>query len=130
MPLSHRIARWNKVGLNRVTRRFAGRAPMFGIVEHIGRKSGAVYQTPINVFRGDRQFVVALTYGPDAQWVRNVVAAGRCRLQTGGRWYDLDEPRLVHDPTRRHMPWLVRRILGLTRVEEFLYLRQADGDMG
>jgi len=30
--------------------------------------------------------VVALTYGPDADWVRNVVAARSCRVKWAGRW--------------------------------------------
>ena len=40
------------------------------------------YRTPLNVFRGDEDhFVIALTYGPGADWVRNIVAAGRGTAQ-------------------------------------------------
>ena len=75
------IGRWNKVGLNRVTRRLAPWLPGFGVVVHRGRR----YRTPVNVFPtegGYHRF--ALTYGPDTDWVRNVLAAGGCQLETRG----------------------------------------------
>jgi deazaflavin-dependent oxidoreductase (nitroreductase family) len=123
MVLSRRIARWNNVGLNRLTRRFAGRVPLFALVEHVGRRSGTSYRTPVNVFRAGDEFVVALTYGPNAEWVKNVRAAGGCRLRTRGRWYDLTDPRLVHDRSRQHVPSPFRQVLARAHVHEFLYLR-------
>jgi hypothetical protein len=36
---------------DRITGLFAGWLPGFGILTHVGRKSGKVYRTPINVFR-------------------------------------------------------------------------------
>lgn len=76
MPGGRRLARFNRRFTNALTIRFAARAPGFGIVTHRGRRSGQLYRIPINVFpRGD-QFVVALTYGPGADWVKNVLAAG------------------------------------------------------
>ena len=36
---------------------------------------------------------VALTYGPDVQWLKNVTAAGGCRLRLGGRLLTLGAPR-------------------------------------
>lgn len=130
MVFSPRVARWNKVGLNRVTRLFAGRAPLMGLVEHVGRKSGTPYRTPINIFRADDGFVAALTYGSDSQWVRNVVAAGRCRLYTHGRWHDLVEPRIVHDPSRQHIPSPFRQVLSRAHVDEFLYLQERSSTGG
>ena len=51
MPISRRIARANRVGLNKVTRHFVPWLPGFGLLEHVGRKSGKTYTTPINIFR-------------------------------------------------------------------------------
>jgi hypothetical protein len=53
------LARINIVLTNRITSLFAGWLPGFGILTHVGRKSGKVYRTPVNVFRapdwkGDR----------------------------------------------------------------------------
>ena len=47
MPLPRTVARWNKVGLNRVTGRVAPWMPGFGVVAHAGRRSGRRYQTPV-----------------------------------------------------------------------------------
>jgi hypothetical protein len=41
--------------------------PGLGVVVHRGRRSGRVYQTPVNVFATEDGYVVALTYGPDAE---------------------------------------------------------------
>jgi hypothetical protein len=40
-------------------------------------------------------FLVSLPYGPNRDWVRNVVAAGRCTLLRGGRRFELTDPRLL-----------------------------------
>ena len=109
--------------VNPVTRLVAGRLPGFGILLYRGRKSGTEYRTPMNVFRRDDEYVFALTYGPDVQWVKNIVAAGECRLVTRGRTIRLIGPRLFHDPGRTLMPPVVRQFLGLLRVSEFLRMR-------
>src|SRR3989442_10765423 len=76
------VAAFNLAVTNRITSRFAARLPGFGILRHVGRKSGRVYRTPVNVFRTSEGFLIALTYGRDSEWVRNVVAAGECKLET------------------------------------------------
>ncbi|TME11962.1 MAG: DUF385 domain-containing protein [Chloroflexi bacterium] len=96
---------------------------MFGILGYRGRTSGREYHTPMNVFRQGDEFVFALTYGADVQWVKNIVAAGECRLRTMGRELKLVDPRLYSDPGRRDMPFPVRQFLGLLRVTEFLRMR-------
>src|SRR6478736_7134366 len=94
--------------INPLARRFAGRLPWFGILTCQGRTSGRTYRIPLHVFRQGDTFVVALTYGADTQWVKNVVAAGTCVLRTRGRDVRLVEPELVRDPARRLMPPPVR----------------------
>ncbi|WP_152361385.1 nitroreductase family deazaflavin-dependent oxidoreductase [Microlunatus speluncae] len=123
MVFSQRVARLNRVGLNRVTRHLASWLPGFGIVIHRGRRSGKEFRTPINVFRTDGGFVVALTYGPDSDWVKNVIRASGCALETRRRTHQLINPRIVHDPTRQHMPKVfVSQVLALNDVTGFLYL--------
>ncbi|HWK81167.1 MAG TPA: nitroreductase/quinone reductase family protein, partial [Thermomicrobiales bacterium] len=63
MPLPRAIARANRNGLNRLTRRFAGRIPPFVLLTHTGRRSGAAYSVPLMAFRHGDAFVIALTYG-------------------------------------------------------------------
>src|ERR1700750_2153566 len=120
MPLPKALARANRVGLNRVSRHLAPHLPGFGVVEHRGRKSGRSYQTPVNVFRTDDGFAVALTYGSDAQWVRNVLAAGTAVIRSHGRSVPVDHPRIVHDESRRYVPAGVRIMLGRLHVDDFL----------
>ncbi len=122
MPLSQRVARFNRRVTNHITRPFADRLPGFGIVIHIGRTSGRTYRTPINVFRDGNDYIIALTYGAETDWVRNVQAAGGCQLVTRGRRISLTNPRLVTDARRQWAPPLVRLILGLTNVPHYLRL--------
>jgi hypothetical protein len=55
------LAKINIAFTNRITGLFAGWLPGFGILTHVGPKSGKVYRTPINVFRVSNGFIVALT---------------------------------------------------------------------
>jgi deazaflavin-dependent oxidoreductase (nitroreductase family) len=107
---------------NRVTRRFASRLPGFGIITHVGRRSGKVYRTPVNVFRTSEGFLIALTYGRESDWVKSVIAAGGCQLETRGVRYHLSAPTVVHDPSRRRFPLLVRTIFGLIGANDFMQL--------
>ena len=116
------VAAFNLVVTNRITSLFAAHLPGFGIVTHIGRKSARVYRTPVNVFRESGAFLIALTYGRDSEWVKNVLAAGGCQLETRGVRYQLSAPTIVHDPSRQRFPLPVRVILGLIGANEFLQL--------
>src|ERR1700738_179597 len=86
------VAAFNLAVTNRITSRFANRLPGFGILTHVGRKSGRLYRTPVNVFRAPDGFLIALTYGRDSEWVRNVLSAGGCQLETRRVLYELSAP--------------------------------------
>ena len=58
--------------------------PGFGVVHHVGRRSGRAYRTPVNLFPSDGGYLIALTYGEHTEWVRNVLAAGGCVVETRG----------------------------------------------
>ncbi|MFG1711043.1 nitroreductase family deazaflavin-dependent oxidoreductase [Nonomuraea sp. M3C6] len=81
MPLPEAVARFNRTVTNRVTMPFAGRLPGLAVVHHKGRRSGRSYKTPVSIFRRPDGYVAALTYGPDRDWVKNVIAAGGCELE-------------------------------------------------
>ena len=116
------VARANRVVTNPITRQFAGRAPGMAIVRHRGRTSGRVYRTPVNVFKVSEGFVIALTYGPRSEWVMNVIAAGQCELETGGRVYRCTAPVVIHDPSRRRFPWPIRVGLWIAGTTDYLQL--------
>jgi deazaflavin-dependent oxidoreductase (nitroreductase family) len=119
------LARFNRRATNRLTGTFAGWAPGFGIVIHTGRRSGRVYRTPVNAFRDGDDYLIALTYGAQTEWVRNVLEAGECALVTLGREVRLMRPRIVTDATRRWAPLPVRVVLALIGASQYLRLTRA-----
>lgn len=113
------VTRW----LDPLVRPFAGVLPTFCVLTHVGRRSGTVHRTPLNVFRRGDRVVFALTYGSSAEWVRNVLAAGECEIRTMGRDLHLVEPRIVVDPGLAELPWLPRVIERANHVTEMLAMR-------
>ena len=111
--------------VNPLTRLFAGRLPGFGLLTYAGRLSGRTYHTPVNVFQRGSDYLFALTYGSDVQWVKNVVAAGGCDIRVRGRDVHLIDPHMFVDPACTLMPAPVRVFLRLNRVSEFLRMRPA-----
>jgi hypothetical protein len=75
--------------------------------------------SPASGSLGDR-----LTYGTDAQWLRNVVAAGGGRLLSRGRWVDVVEPRQFRDASRSSVPLIIRPFLAILRVSDFVEMRE------
>jgi deazaflavin-dependent oxidoreductase (nitroreductase family) len=114
------MARFNKAVTNRVSIHLAGFLPDMGIVTHVGRRTHTVYRTPVNVFRTKDGFRFALTYGRDAEWVRNALSHGAVRLTTRRREYELIDPLIVTDPYLQHVPAFARPMLRFMRVTDFL----------
>jgi deazaflavin-dependent oxidoreductase (nitroreductase family) len=118
------VARFARNYVNPVARHFAGRVPPFAIIQHTGRRSATVYRTPIMVFRMPDGFVIALTYGPGTDWVRNVLAAGAATIEYRGREIGVSEPRLTNGvEARRWLPLPIRIALWVVRVDDFLTMR-------
>ena len=125
MPTRRSVARFNRRFTNPLFLRVAGRLPGFAIVDHVGRKSGRAYRTPVNAFRTDDGYIIALAYGSESDWVKNVLAAGSCELETRGERARLIQPRVVTDPSRRWAPFPVRFVLGLIGASQYLKLTLA-----
>jgi deazaflavin-dependent oxidoreductase (nitroreductase family) len=123
MPLPKRLARFNLLVTNRVLGPLARRAPGFAIVSHVGRRSGRAYRTPVNLFRSGDRYVIALTYGADSQWVRNVLAAGWTDVEIRGKRIHLTDPEIVHDPSASLVPSPIRPMLRALKVSDFMLLR-------
>jgi deazaflavin-dependent oxidoreductase (nitroreductase family) len=129
MPLPLHIGRINRRLTNPILWPIVAWLPRsgFGRIVHVGRRSGQVHRTPMLGFRTGNKVVFALTYGPRTQWLQNVLAAGACDFETRRASLHLGEPRLFHDPARRSVPPLVRRILGIVDVDDFLEMRVVSG---
>lgn len=121
MPLPRVVARTNRAILNPIVRRFAGRIAPFALVNHTGRKSGSAYQTPVWGFPTPDGFAIVLTYGPGADWVRNVLAAGRADIVYRNRAITLTDPTLIDaDPRTQPLPEILTRGLRLMGMHDFL----------
>jgi deazaflavin-dependent oxidoreductase (nitroreductase family) len=95
MQLPQWLARFNRYVTNPIQRIWAGWAPTMGILEHVGRKSGKPYRTPLSVFSTDEGVAIMLTYGPDRDWLKNIVSAGSCRMRRYGKTIELSDPRVM-----------------------------------
>ncbi len=126
MPLPAWVARFNRRVTNPALGPLAGRLPYFAIVEHRGRTSGRIYRTPVNAFPDGDRFLIALTYGRDVDWVKNVLTAGRCRLIHRRQTIDVANPNLVRlGDDGRPIPGWIRGLLGILGVDEALELTRA-----
>lgn len=95
MQIPQWVARFNRRVTNPIQRLWAGWAPTFGILEHVGRKSGKKFRTPLTVFSTDDGVAILLTYGPNRDWLKNVTAAGGGRIQRYGKTIQVRDPRVV-----------------------------------
>jgi deazaflavin-dependent oxidoreductase (nitroreductase family) len=117
--------------INPLTLTIAGRRwmPIVGILRHRGRKSGRVYSTPLGMRPFGDAFVMPRTFGSNAAWYRNVLAAGWCVLTYRGRDYTLVEPEVVDYATAAPaFPRYERLQFRLIGINEFLRMRQAPAD--
>lgn len=123
MPLPRWVARFNKRFTNRLIEPIVARFAGFAIVEHRGRRSGTGYRTPVNVFEADGDLIVALTYGPAADWVQNVLAGGGAIVRASQR-YQVAEARIVgRTEAWPHLPVPIRCALRLLTVHHFCRMR-------
>jgi deazaflavin-dependent oxidoreductase (nitroreductase family) len=80
------------------------------VVKHIGRKSGRPYETPVIAHAVGDGFIIALPYGDDVDWCRNILAADGCTITRGGVEHRVDAPQIL-DPSRA-LPELPRALPG------------------
>jgi deazaflavin-dependent oxidoreductase (nitroreductase family) len=89
MQLPQWLARFNRHVTNPIQRLWAGWIPAHGILAHVGRRSGKSYRTPLVVFSADiggrPGIAISLTYGPNRDWLKNIIAAGGGRMQRYGK---------------------------------------------
>ncbi len=131
MTLTQQISKgWRlllKHTLNPLTRRLARTSfGPFSLIQHVGRKSGKPYETPIIVARIDDGFVIELTYGPEVDWYKNVKAAGGCNILWHGHEYVINrlEP-LDSEIGRSAFPLPAQLILTLLNRNHFVKLTSA-----
>ena len=101
------FGRWQSKFLNPVVRRLAPYLPTFAVIEHRGRKSGKVYQTPVNVFHLSGKLGIVLGHGI-TDWTRNVLAAGEADVRHGRRTLRLINPHVADTTDGLNLPLIPR----------------------
>jgi len=129
MQLPQWLARFNRHVTNPLQRLWAGWVPTMGILEHVGRRSGKPYRTPLTVFSaeidGRAGLAILLTYGPDRDWLKNLTAAGGGRLQRYGKTFAVTNPRVVSKAEAApHVKGLWRPIFSVLPFENALLLQR------
>jgi deazaflavin-dependent oxidoreductase (nitroreductase family) len=95
MQLSRRVARFNRLINNPIQGTYSWLLPPWAVIIHRGRRSGRQYRTPVLAFKRDRTLVIALLYGKESQWLRNLDASGGGHVVRGGRSLRVGEPRVI-----------------------------------
>jgi deazaflavin-dependent oxidoreductase (nitroreductase family) len=109
--------------LRRLTR--SSRGP-FALLRHVGRRSGRTYEIPIMVWRVKDGFIIALTYGPQVDWLRNLRAADLGSLLWHRREYVFQRPEPIDaQAALPALPPLIRFVLRLRGEHDFVMLRDA-----
>lgn len=91
-------------------------------MHHEGRHSGSAYATPVNLFDLGDSCIVALTYGPSADWCQNVLAGGG-QVENLKGIRRIEHAAVVDRATAwPALPRLVRGALRILRVRHFMRL--------
>jgi deazaflavin-dependent oxidoreductase (nitroreductase family) len=123
VPLPTSMTRFNRSVTNRVMKPFARHAPKFGVVIAYGRTSGTRYETPVNVFAANDGVLIALSYGEDVDWLKNVLAAGGCEVVRSGRAEHFESPIVVGaDEALVFVPSACHPVFRALGISKFLLL--------
>ncbi|MFG1935352.1 nitroreductase family deazaflavin-dependent oxidoreductase [Mycobacterium sp. NPDC048908] len=95
MRMPRTVANFNRRVTNPAARSITPWLPGLGTLEHVGRKSGNPYRTPLLVFKTRDGFVILIGYGVKSDWLKNVLAGGPTVLHKRGQVVHLASPRLV-----------------------------------
>lgn len=90
------VRMFNKHVLNPAMLHLAGRKHWYAsAIRHTGRVTGTSYVTPVVADPVPDGFIIPLPYGTGVDWLRNVLAAGRATITSGGRTYDVVAPEII-----------------------------------
>jgi deazaflavin-dependent oxidoreductase (nitroreductase family) len=125
-PVLDAVRRMNRSVTNPRVMRTAGSAgEQTSVIHHVGRKSGRAYATPVDVIPTRTGFLIALPYGTQTDWLRNVLAAGSAAVVTNGERLEVDTPTIVATADVADIiPSRTMRTLRLFGVDECLHLEK------
>ena len=94
-PVLNTVRRVSRATKPRVLKSAGTTGSPTSVVRHVGRTSGRAYATPVGVVPTDDGFVIALPYGPNTDWLKNVLAAGSATIVHDGAEHRVDTPEVV-----------------------------------
>jgi hypothetical protein len=122
MPVPKFMARVNRRIFNPMELR-KGERP---VLIHEGRSSGRRFETPLDAHPVEDGYVFFVLYGPDTDWVRNILHAGGAELRLPTGVTNLTNPRLLsRDEVQAVLPDGVDLPPGFRKVDHFLRLDAA-----
>ena len=100
--------------LNPLIVKLAGRRHfrMTAQVRHVGRRSGRTYTTPVSARRSGDMVMIALTFGNQSDWSRNLRSAGGGSIRIEGQDYQVTQPQFM---SRRDAKPLVQAAFSMGR---------------
>ena len=100
---------FNRRVTNRIQGIYAPYLPPLAVVIHVGRVSHKVYTTPVMAQLHDGKVAIPLPYSAEAQWVKNLLAAGGGEMIRRGRRFGFVNPRIVTDPAAETLAPVIAR---------------------
>lgn len=92
-PVIDGMRAFNKRVLNPAMLALAGRRHWYAArLEHVGRRSGRGYATPVVAVPVEGGFAIPLPYGTDVDWLHNVLEAGGATVVLGGQRHRVTDP--------------------------------------
>lgn len=116
------VRMFNKHVLNPAMLHLAGRKHWYAsAIRHTGRTTGKSYVTPVVANPVADGFIIPLPYGTGVDWLRNVLAAGRATITSGGRTYDVVAPEIIDaDSAAPKLSPRHRRAFNRFGIDDFL----------
>lgn len=116
----------NKRVLNPLMLYLAGRRHWYAArLEHLGRRSGRRYATPVVARPVPGGFAIPLPYGTDVDWLRNLRAAGGGLLRVEGTSHSITDPRIVPLDDVTGLPASWRKLSQLYGIRQWLTVTAA-----
>ena len=97
------------------------------VIRHTGRRSGMTYETPVAARPTEDGFVIATVYGPDTDWLKNVLSTGSATIVHEGATFEVNRPELVPtDAVERYFGGKELRNMRRYRVASCVRIRNAE----
>lgn len=119
------VRKFNRAVSNPQQMESAGKPGAYAsVIRHRGRKSGKPFETPVGVVATNGEFIIALPYGLEADWLKNVLASGAATIVNEGHTYQVGQPEIIStEEVAEHFAPKEQRTLRWFGVDQCLRVR-------